>query len=104
MIKRVFSVEVHPELRAEFEDKFQRLALPDTLAADGCLSVEIYKPSPSNPNTYLMISEWVSELALQEKFGPDWHLASIPDIMKKFERSHTIAHYESWSDEESGEH
>ncbi len=43
-----------------------------------------------------MVNEWESVQALQDKFGANWHLASIPDIMKKYEKSHTIQHYESW--------
>ena len=96
MIKRIFSVVVHPELQEEFEDKFKNLALPDTLSANGCTSVEILKPTRCNPNTYLMISEWESVEALEEKFGESWHQASIPDFMKKYEQSHTIHHYGPW--------
>ena len=43
-----------------------------------------------------MVSEWESVKALENKFGVNWHLASIPEIMKKYEQSHTIQHYESW--------
>jgi len=96
MIQRIFSVEVYPELKLEFEDKFESLALPDTLSTEGCLSVQIYKPTICNPNTYLMVSAWESEQALRDKFVSDWEKASIPDIMKKYERSHNIHHFEDW--------
>lgn len=96
MITRIFSVVVQPELQAEFEDKFENLALPDTLSAKGCSSVQIFKPTSCNPNTYLMISVWESVEALKNKFGANWHLASIPDFMKKYEQSHTIKHFSYW--------
>ena len=96
MIQRCFSVEIDPELRDEFEEKFHGIALPDTLNSNGCRSVEIYRPTKSNPNTYLMISEWDSIDALQSKFGAAWQEASIPEVMRKFEVSHTINHYEIW--------
>ncbi len=98
MIQRVFSVEIAPELKEEFEHKFHRIALPDTLAAEDCSSVKIYKPAKCNPDTYLMVSEWDSEQALLNKFGHNWHLAFIPDIMKPFARSHTIHHYQAWDE------
>ncbi|MBX2867318.1 MAG: antibiotic biosynthesis monooxygenase [Acidiferrobacterales bacterium] len=96
MIQRVFSVEIHSELRSEFEEKFSTLALPDTLSAQGCTAVEIFRPTDCNPNVYLMISSWKSEEALEQKFGSNWHEASIPNAMKKFERAHSIHHYKSW--------
>lgn len=96
MIRRIFSVEIVPELREEFEDKFSTVALPDTLSSKGCLSVQILKPTVANPNVYIMISDWESIEALQNKFGNHWQAAFIPDFMRKFERSHSISHYESW--------
>ena len=97
MITRIFSVVVHPELKAEFEVKFLNAALPDTLSAEGCLSVRIFKPTDCNPDTYLMISEWESIESLAAKFGAEWHLASIPAAMQKYKQSHSIQHFQSWS-------
>ena len=96
MIRRIFSVTVHSHLKKDFERDFESLALPDTQLSPGCLSVQIFKPTQCNPDTYSMISDWESIGALGEKFGVEWRNASIPDHMQKYAISHSISHFESW--------
>lgn len=95
MITRIFRVEIHPELRDEFEAKFRSLSVGAVDSQPGCLSVVIGFPVSATPNEYSMISIWESLDKLIDFLGEDWNQAFIPDGMDRFAKHYSVHHYQS---------
>jgi len=96
MLLRVFTIQIVPEFRNEFEEKFKVIALGLVDGKKGLLSAEIGKSVSTNDDEYLMISLWNDLEALQEFTGDDWKEAVIPEEMIKYVVSFSLKHYESF--------
>ncbi|TDO97898.1 antibiotic biosynthesis monooxygenase family protein [Marinomonas balearica] len=90
---RVFRVEIVPEIRTEFEEKFRRISVGALDSQPGCLDITIGFPSPTTPNEYSMISTWESHEKLVEFLGDKWDQALIPDGMEHFAKHYSAYHY-----------
>ncbi len=93
MITRIFRVRINPELRDEFEAKFQDISIRAVQAQKGFISVSIGKPTEWAPDEYVMISIWRDEDALISFVGIDWSQAHIPLGMEKFVGQCWVHHY-----------
>ncbi len=96
-ITRIFRVQIAPELRQEFEDKFSSISVHVVNEAPGFISVSILKPTKWAPDEYAMISQWEDEAALKAFAGEEWSHAVIPPGMEKFVVECRVHHYESWA-------
>lgn len=94
MIIRIFRVEIHPEFRQEFEEKFFSLSVEALDNQSGCLSIETGKPVGTMANEYSMISKWQSQEALVDFLGDNWEKAFIPEGMEKFAKNYSVHHYQ----------
>lgn len=95
-ITRVFRVEIHANLRAEFEPRFNSLSKGMVEQASGCIQLTVLRPSKWAPNEYAMISEWECEADLAAFAGNNWCESVIPIEMEKYANSHSVSHYLSW--------
>ncbi len=95
-ITRVFTVQIHADLRAEFETRFSSLSKSMVERASGCIHLAVLRPSKWAPNEYAMISEWESEADLVAFAGDNWSESVIPIEMEKYATSHSVSHYYSW--------
>lgn len=95
-ITRVFRVQIHAELRSDFEPKFQTLSQDLVKRAHGCIYHVILKPTKWTPDEYAMISEWESEDDLIAFAGENWSESVIPPEMEQFAKNHSVSHYDSW--------
>lgn len=96
-ITRIFRVQIVPELRREFEEKFSSISIHVINEALGFISASILKPTIWSPNEYSMISQWENEAALKAFAGEEWSNAVIPPGMGKFVVKCWVHHYESWA-------
>ena len=96
-ITRIFRVEIDPELRDEFEEKFATISVHVAESAVGSVSVTILKPTVWAPNEYCMVSTWESEESLREFAGENWYQAVIPAGMEQYVVECSVHHYDSWS-------
>lgn len=94
MITRIYSVQIHAELQAEFEPLFKTLARQSVEGRAGCLAVTVGMPAPATPYDYAMISQWQDAQSLTDFIGPDWTQAHIPPGMEKFVKDCWLQHYE----------
>lgn len=95
-ITRIFRVQIVPELRQEFEEKFSSISVHVVNEALGFISASILKPTIWAPDEYAMISQWVNKAALKAFAGEKWNHAVIPLGMEKFVVECWVHHYESW--------
>jgi len=95
-ITRIFKVVIDTRQRAEFEIKFNTLSKQMLENAPGCTNYEVLRPSKWAPDEYAMMSEWQNESALIAFAGEDWNTSVVPISMKKYSKSHSVCHYESW--------
>ena len=95
-ITRVFRVQIHEELRSEFEPKFNTLSKGIVESASGCIRQAVLRPTKWNPNEYAMISEWESEADLIAFAGENWSRSVIPSGMEKYAEIHSVSHFHSW--------
>lgn len=95
-ITRIFRVQIVPELRQEFEEKFSSVSVHAVNEAAGFISASILKPTMWAPDEYAMISQWENESALKAFAGEEWKHAVIPPGMEKFVIECWVHHYESW--------
>ncbi len=95
-ITRVFRVEVHGELKSEFEPKFNSVSRDMVEKAAGCIRQRVLKPTRWTPNEYAMISEWETEADLMAFVGEDWNQSVIPPDMARYAKSHCVSHFQSW--------
>jgi heme-degrading monooxygenase HmoA len=95
-ITRVFRVQIHASLRAEFEPKFNHLSKGIVERAAGCIRLTVLRPTKWTPNEYAMISEWESEEDLTAFAGENWNQSVIPAGMEVYAESHSVSHYHSW--------
>lgn len=84
MIIRIFKVRIDPELRNEFEQKFQEISIPYVQTQKGLISFVVGKPTQWTPDDYLLITNWSSEEDLVTFAGKKWNQAVIPEGMEKF--------------------
>lgn len=96
-ITRIFRVQIDATQRVVFEEKFASISVSFVNAAQGLISVTIYKPTIWAPDEYSMISAWQDEKALQKFAGDDWSRAKIPHGMETFIKECWVHHYVSWS-------
>ncbi len=95
MIVRVFRVQIKPELRKEFEEKFETASIKSIEVQAGFISAEIGYPTDWTPDEYLMISKWKDVSYLTEFLGEKWNEAHIPQGMEKYLVDCWLHHYES---------
>jgi heme oxygenase (mycobilin-producing) len=95
-ITRIFRVQIVPELRHEFEEKFSTISVHAVDEANGFLAVSILKPTKWAPDEYAMISHWQDEAALKAFAGDNWNRPVIPHGMEKFVAECWVHHYDSW--------
>ena len=95
-ITRVFSVEIDPSLRDEFEDKFSSISANIVKNSAGCIKMVILQPTKWQPNRYAMISEWDDESSLISFAGKNWNVAVIPAEMEVYALEYSVDHYMSW--------
>jgi heme-degrading monooxygenase HmoA len=96
-IFRIFRVLIYPDLRSEFEEKFESISVNAVKNSPGAISVRIVKPTKWTPDEYAMVSEWENEDALIRFAGDRWNHAFIPPGMEKFTREYWVHHYNSWA-------
>ena len=96
-ITRIFRIQIVPELRQEFEEKFSSVSVHVVNEALGFISVSILKPTKWAPDEYAMISQWENEEVLKAFAGVEWNHAVIPPGMEKFVVECWVHHYESWA-------
>ena len=84
MIVRIFKVRIDPNLRKEFEQKFQEISIPYVQAQKGLISFVVGKPTQWTPDDYLLITHWSSEEDLVTFAGKSCNQAVIPEGMEKF--------------------
>lgn len=92
-IIRIFKVQIHPELRDQFESDFLGKSLPYVEQQKGLLSQTVGFPDDTNPNEYLLATEWESVAVLQQFAGNDWQYAVIPKGMEKYVARCSVEHY-----------
>lgn len=97
MITRIFRVKVPAALHAEFEAKFLSVSVPHVVAAVGCVSVSVGRPTKWVADEYVMISIWASEKALAAFAGEQWNQAVIPSGMEKYVIECGVQHYENFA-------
>lgn len=95
-IVRVFRVKIDPNLRDEFEKKFETISVDAVKHRLGFLSETIHKPTKWAPDEYAMISHWESEADLQAFAGTNWNQAVIPEEMAKYVIHCWVHHYAAW--------
>lgn len=97
MITRIFTVQVHSQLKAEFEIKFASISVDTVNHAEGVLSVSIHRPCRYSPDEYAMVTTWTDEAALRAFAGDNWNRAVIPGGMERFIVRCSVQHFESWT-------
>lgn len=96
MITKIFRVQIYPELRDKFEEKFADVSVRAVQGHAGFISVSITKSTRWSPDEYAMLSRWESEGAVSTFVGENWNQAVIPAGMEKFVKKCWVHHYESW--------
>lgn len=96
MLTRIYRVQIVPELRAEFELKFQEVASEFIEGRPGLVSCEIARPMAPSPAEYLMITKWNDLDAVIAFAGETWHEPVIPEHMRKYTIESWLHHYESF--------
>lgn len=96
MLLRIFKIEIVPEFKNEFEEKFKVIALGLVDGKEGLLAAEIGKSVDESDNEYIMISIWKDLKALKEFTGDSWKEAVIPEEMQKYTASFTLKHYQEF--------
>jgi len=91
MILRIFTIEIIPEFREEFEAKYKVVSLNLVKSNDGFISAEIGRNI--NDNTYVMVSKWENLAAIKKFAGASWNKAVIPAEMEKYAITYDIKHY-----------
>jgi quinol monooxygenase YgiN len=86
-VNAVVVLKTKDDMRNGFTE-IMKASKPKLLAAEGCLSVDMYQDH-ADPNTFVLIEEWVSEEKHKQYFGSliesgEWesmsqHLATSPD-------------------------
>lgn len=92
-ITRIYRMQTHPQLRAEFEPLFQSVARSTVENAAGCIGVTIGMPTPATPDEYAMISAWDTAETLTAFIGSDWHRVHIPPGMEHFVKASWVHHF-----------
>lgn len=59
------------------------------------ISCHIGGPTKWNPDDYLMVTYWEDEASLKEFAGENWNQAIIPEGMKKYPKTFSVAHYKN---------
>ncbi|MEZ4810050.1 MAG: antibiotic biosynthesis monooxygenase [Allomuricauda sp.] len=95
MIIRIFTATIPVELHDEFESKFKEISVPVVKNYQGLVSLEIGRPSPWNPNEFVMVSRWKTQQDLINFAGENWNQAHIPKGMEKYITSCTVSHFEA---------
>ena len=95
MITRIFTVNIKPELRAEFEAGFRTTSVDAVVNQKGFVSAELGFPTRWAPDTYAMISKWEDEASLIAFVGEDWNAAVIPAPMEQFVIACDVVHFSS---------
>ncbi len=94
MIIRIFRVQIKPELREEFEEKFKVESVRSIENEPGFISLEIGFPTEWRPDEYVMISKWKGPEYLEAFLGEQWDQAHIPQQMEKFLVKCWVHHYQ----------
>jgi heme-degrading monooxygenase HmoA len=94
MILRVFVVTIHDGMAAEFEDFFQKIAIPQVKKWPGMLSMHCGKPDPENPKQFCMTMIWRDVEALTDFAGENWREARIEPEEKHLIESVSLKHFE----------
>jgi heme-degrading monooxygenase HmoA len=96
MITRIYRVQIDPELRKEFEAKFQQVCHEVVDGSPGLISVSIGKPTRWAPDEYVMVSSWHNVESVQQFAGEDWEKPMIPEDMRRFTKACWLHQYESF--------
>lgn len=102
VIVRVFCVQIHTDLKTEFESAFSDVAKNFVGESEGLLSVEIGKPITSSCTDYIMITRWKDLDAVKGFAGEDWQVAVIPGPMKKYMKHFSLMHFEPFGNWKNG--
>jgi len=92
-ITRIYRVQIHPNLRGEFEPLFRTVAIASVRDAIGCIEAKLGGPTAKSPNEYSVTSTWDSEESLTDFVGPNWAQAHIPEGMERFVNQCWVHHY-----------
>ena len=95
MITRVFRTIVKHGFEKEFEEFFNKQALPMLMSKEGLLSITFGKELDKNKNEFLMISKWKDIDSLIEFTGKDWHKPVVNDEIKHLITEVFVNHYET---------
>lgn len=96
MIIRIFRVQIKPELRGDFENKFNEISTPLVKSHRGLISVFIGKPTKWAPDEYVMVSTWNNVTDLEDFVGHNWNQPVIPTGMEKFAIACWVHNYEAF--------
>ena len=96
IITRVFSVEIEPFLRNEFESEFSSISFCIVKNSAGGIQTAILQPTRWQPNRYAMSSEWDDKSSLISFVGKNWNVAVIPVEIEMYARKYSVDPYLSW--------
>ena len=94
MIIRIFTAQIHENLKDEFEEKLSSISIPFVEAHKGVIDIKVGRPLDSSTHEFLMISRWENLEDLKRGFGQTWQDPKIPEGMEQYIHTCEVKHFE----------
>jgi len=95
-VARIFRVQIHPEMKEEYEDMFINVAVPYVERHAGNIEAWPGRPVKEGSFEYVFYSTWDSLDSIIAFAGTSYDEAVIPPGMEKFIVQCWVYHYQSF--------